>query len=451
MKYILNYNLDLTSKKAEDYSFENFYGPQKTVRTSISDNAFTSKSNGEVFYAQLSVSDKTINLRNYDKQSLKDNVIKGDWTKPYNKPMLRNHDIYEQAFGRIQSAWFIDHEDMKVYNSPEDIKLDQKVIDFYIGKDAFKEGSGSTIIAFTADDYTADRIKNGLDNTISQSSYIEKAKCNICGEDFFGGTCMHHAGASYTVKDGDTEVEKVCIVYCSDFEPIETSIVNAPANNTSIIFYNEDSKGDTDGDVNHKTNVTTDSQKTNNTDKTKDSDNGINKNKEMEELMFKDLLKKTLEKTIDSINPEEQFKETFNKLFDSLEKEEQTKALLDFIDGIPAKVEVKSTDEDEKNEDEKADDDSKEDKTVEDEAKKTVDTEESKAEPKAEPKEEPKVEPEGKPETEENSDEETAKKAKTDNDDTFENNLNKVFKDNNKETAKANTSEILNALINNLE
>ena len=116
-----------------------------------------------------------------------------------------------------------------------DSKL-KNVLDYFESKGAFDKGTASTIVELSVDEYTYERMKNGLDNTVSQSSMMSKATCNICGKDYFDG-CQHIAGKSYDIEDGDNTVQKTCILQCSDFYPVELSIVNCPGNNHQLLMF----------------------------------------------------------------------------------------------------------------------------------------------------------------------------------------------------------------------
>lgn len=296
-------------------------------------------------YAILSVADKPINNRLYDYESLKLNVMNRDWVNPYKRPFLRNHDLYYEPSGRIVNAWFVDHKTMQVSYPNGQTEIPTDVIEHYKNLKCFDQGTGSTIVEVSVTEDTYNRINNGLDATVSQSSYMGKATCSICHQDYFGGECTHFAGNTYKIEKDKESLEEACYVECKDFEPIELSIVNNPANNSSILFVSS-SKNNASKDKNEKTNNIADSKIDNeNISATvkgtennikdceqKDSQDKEIKNK-MEDSMFKDLLKRAISKTVSDKFGENNL-EKFEKLFDSLENEKQIENLQIFLDSL---------------------------------------------------------------------------------------------------------------------
>lgn len=236
---IITDDIDLSSKKI--YTENEFYKSKsvsttdshKVSVTQVSDSV-NLQQDGTQFYAVMSVSDKIINGRKYSYDSWKQTVIDGSWVKPYNKPILKNHDLYNcEPVGRIQNAFMIDNATKQVVAKSIQEELPQDVINFFDSKGVFSEGTGALICRFTADDHLAARIKSGLDVTVSQSSFMEKATCSICGKDYFGDECTHFAGELY--EDKENGIQNVCYIKAEDFDPIELSFVNLPANDVSVI------------------------------------------------------------------------------------------------------------------------------------------------------------------------------------------------------------------------
>lgn len=361
---IITDDVNLEAKDKNLLSHDSIYKrtDSKTAHINIMDAKQASERLKSGVYAILSVSDKAINNRLYDYDSLKANVMNGDWTNPYKRPFLRNHDLYyDMPCGRINNAWFIDHSTLEVSCPDGQSKLPDKVLKHYKDLKCFDEGTGSTIVEIMTTEDTYTRIKNGLDATVSQSSYMGKATCNICGEDYFGGKCSHISGRSYTIEKDEESVEKTCYVECKDFEPVELSIVNNPANNSSILFVlnskNSDSK-DSDNKEPSKDNDEIDNKI--NDDKVKGTESNIKdcegetplsdeKESKTEDLMFKDLLKKTISKNVSDKFGEE-MKEHFETLFDSLEKEDQIEKLQAFLDAL--NIDAESEELEEESEDE---------------------------------------------------------------------------------------------------
>ena len=337
-------NLELKDKSL--LSHDSIYKTKdsKGAHINITDSKNSSSVKNGV-YAILSVSDKVINNRLYDYESLKLNVMNGDWTKPYKKPFLRNHDLYYEPAGRIVNAWFIDHETMQVSCPDGQQELPEEVLKHYQDLKCFNEGTGSTIVEMVATEDTYDRIKNGLDATVSQSSYMGKATCNICHQDYFGGECTHFAGKSYQLEKDKETINQTCYVECKDFEPVELSIVNNPANDSSILFVLDSKKQSSKDEKEDKTQIEDSKIDNENINaKVKGTESNIKDcehkdsqpeeiNNKTEDSMFKDLLKKAI-----STNVSDKFGtdslESFGKLFDSLENEAQIENLQVFLDSL---------------------------------------------------------------------------------------------------------------------
>lgn len=387
-------NLELKDKSL--LSHDSIYKTKDSKATHIS--IADAKNNSSVkngVYAILSVSDKAINNRLYDYESLKLNVMNGDWTKPYKKPFLRNHDLYYEPAGRIVNAWFIDHATMQVSYPDGQQELPEEVIKHYQDLKCFNEGTGSTVVEIVATEDTYERIKNGLDATVSQSSYMGKATCNICHQDYFGGECMHHAGQSYQLEKDKDIIEQICYVECKDFEPVELSIVNNPANDSSILFVldskKSSSKDEKDDEIkivdskidNENINAKVKGTESNIKDCEQENSQPEETNNKTEDSMFKDLLKKAISKTVSDKFGEE-IVEGFNKLFDSLENESQIENLQVFLDSLNiAPKEVIETEESETKDEKEVEEPEVKDEKVEEEEKpeETTETKDEKQEP----------------------------------------------------------------------
>ena len=76
------------------------------------------------------------------------------------------------------------------------------------------------------------KIEDGFYLTVSQGIFVEDMRCNICGSSIW--ECSHSVGREYEMED---KTKKVCIPVASgQYEAGEISIVNVPANDTSIIY-----------------------------------------------------------------------------------------------------------------------------------------------------------------------------------------------------------------------
>lgn len=368
---IITDNIDLSQKKI--FTKDEFYKDNKSLKNfslkdfrSI-DSAKIEKNSEIVYYALVSTSDKVINNRNYDYESWLDTVKAKKWLKPYKKPILYNHDLYfSSPQGRIENAFFIKHEGKQILASSIEEELPTEVIDYYDSIGAFSVGTGSVITKFTADEWLAERINNELDLTVSQSSFMNKAVCNICGKDFFGSECCHYPGEEYEIEENGKKVKKVCVVNTFDFEPIELSFVNLPANDTSVVYvYKTEKEGNKADDslvnTDKKDGVENQEDKNNNeTNKNINKDNNEKEGGVSEPVNdFKDILKNQIS---DKFNLSEDKKELFGKLFDTMDSN-QIKDFISFLEEINKKEEVVTNDS---KEEESLTEDSKEGKTPKD-------------------------------------------------------------------------------------
>lgn len=346
IRRIITDDLDLEDKQGK--TADSFYGEggkAKGLDSAAPGKAYTGKKR---FFAVLSTSDKAINNRLYDKDSWKKTVTDGAWTGPiYSKPMLRNHDLYSDIpFGRIKDSFFVEHSNMTVVNK-DNKGLDEKVLNHFKDLGVFQDGSGTVIVEFSSDEATAQRMIAGLDCTVSQSSFFGKATCTICGNDYYSMECSHVAGRNYPRRnDKDEPIEdRYCLVQAKDFDPIELSIVNIPANDTSVIYVldetsapkpnPEPSSGDSLEGKNHENGGKIDDNKK----PCNDNDNNTKKKPEDNEIM-KGLLKDTLnEKIKKEISDSPEFTENFNKVFDALATDEDVKAMKDFLSSIVTVIE----------------------------------------------------------------------------------------------------------------
>lgn len=351
-KRIITDDMDLSSKTA--MTSDSFYDSKALKTSSDSANVSPIYKGSSRFFALLSTSDKAINSRLYDKESWKSTVKDGTWEGPlYAKPMIRNHDIREQTpFGRIKDSFFVEHGSFDTTNKNGN-KLEEKVLDFYKGIGALEEGSGSVIVEFSSDEITANRMMAGLDVTVSQSSYFKDATCTVCGQDYFGGECSHIAGRTYSVKKDDVSVDLECLVATSTFEPIELSIVNTPANDTSVIYVLNNPVNDSRDDK-EQTEAFNDSKEMPGIDdienKCKDSVNNKTNETEDKDKMFKEMLKDTLKANIKKeISDSTEMLTAFETLFDAATEETLplVKALMDEFAKVVETMKTENADDSE--------------------------------------------------------------------------------------------------------
>lgn len=348
-KRIITDDVDLSNKTA--MTDETFYGAsgQRSSDSSAPSAVYKGKSR---FFALLSTSDKAINYRLYDKESWKKTVTDGSWEGPvYAKPMIRNHDIRNQMpFGRIKDSFFVEHGSFETINK-DSKKLEKKVLDFYKNKNLLADGTASVIVEFSADELTANRMIAGLDATVSQSSYFKDATCTVCGNDYFSGDCNHFAGRTYQIKKDDVSVEVECLVMTKDFEPIELSIVNTPANDTSVIFVLNDEDTPAGDNKDNKPEPIEPSKKTPGIDgkgnPCEDNDDDKTNQTEDKNKMFKEMLKDTLTANIKKdISEDEGLLNAFGALFDAANEDQVplVKTLMDEIAKVVETVKLESAD-----------------------------------------------------------------------------------------------------------
>lgn len=319
---IITDNIDLSEKHAIYY--DSFYKDNKNIQnvvpTKTSDSSVIANDTNTEYYGLVSTAGKEINNRIYDYDSWKQTVIDGTWIKPFGKPILRNHDLYYSApEGRITDSFFYDHATDVVTSDHTNNNIPKEVLDFYKSIGAFNDGSGSVIVKFTLDKNTSERVNMNLDMTLSQSSLMSKAVCGICGQNYYSEDCHHVAGKMYEVEQNDIKKQVKCTVHTKDYIPIELSLVNFPANDTSIIYKyhppkNNDKKSDTKEEINTLENDVNNIDKNNSK---KQDTKGEN------DKMYKDLAKKHLmSKTSDFLKMTEDNKKCFEDFFETIQEDQ---------------------------------------------------------------------------------------------------------------------------------
>lgn len=376
MRIIMHDDIDLNIKDLNKLTFDSIYGTEDNKHTIVSHDSKSTDNkiaNSKV-YAIVTTSGKLINNREYDFESLRQNVLNKEWLKPYNRPFIKNHNLYNaDAVGRISNTWLIDHSNHSVIKADGQEDLPTDVLKHFIDNGLLEEGTGSVIAELFVTEDSKNRIQNKLDMTVSQSSFMDKATCSICGKNYYGGDCTHYAGTTYKIENSDeTFSDKLCYVKCSGrYEPIELSTVLLPANNTSLLYApsksNKNNKNSADSQEKHseidKNSIdntiepTEQNKKENNTiDSQNELEHShVKDNKDMEGKMpkLKDILKNQMAKGMS-----DEIKKDFEALFDSLEKEEQIEALQKFLDSQAAEPTATSENEDELKEPKNENDDS---------------------------------------------------------------------------------------------
>lgn len=191
----------------------------------------------------LSTSAKMINKRIYRPSG----HIGGldSWTKPYKKPILVNHNENSEPMGRIRSVeWRENPAARKFFATDKEYKEFRSVIDFGTPKEVQKimnryrllkdknwPGLGDLVATLDIKDRAAaEKILDERYLTFSQSSDTDSYACGECGADRMQGQkCQHRHGTKD--KKGD-----IPVLVCGNLYGKEVSVVNTPANDTSVVF-----------------------------------------------------------------------------------------------------------------------------------------------------------------------------------------------------------------------
>ena len=271
-----------------------------------------------IIYMLATTSDKKINYRKYDDEAVIEMSDSGSYMTPYNKPVLKNHnDLSGEPLGRALDSFVIKHKTLS-YKSPYNSELPEDVIEFFKKNDCFKDGKTSIILKCFVDNNTMEKIKDGYYLTVSQGITCSDMICNICGESFF--KCSHYAGSTYKVNDIETECIPKAI---GPFIAEEISIVNIPANDTSIIYLPEKKEENETSNVTDNKNIQNQAQIDNQENQCKDSKNNNNiKDNKGGSTMLKDLLRKSLLKDMKNVwTLKDEMSEKIETFFNSLEEE----------------------------------------------------------------------------------------------------------------------------------
>ena len=155
---------------------------------------------------------KNKNFFYYDPESMKYAVQQDTWTKPFPKPLLKNHDLDSEPLGRVQAARYIDTMDGKGYT-----QLDVKVTDSE-AIDKILDGRYLTVSTHGAPMQDADLRHNFV-------------QCSICGTNLNKDEwCGHSRGQMYA-EDEESATEELCYWKVGAMDYKEVSIVNNPADN----------------------------------------------------------------------------------------------------------------------------------------------------------------------------------------------------------------------------
>lgn len=150
-----------------------------------------------------------INNRIYPPKAMRRGIK--SWTNPYKKPVLVNHDEYEDPIGRVISAKYVKTPMAKDSDDYSPI-LEES------------EGYGYQRLTLKVTDAEAiQKVLDGRYETVSVRMSTNHAVCSICNRDWSGedGPCEHMPGGTYE--------DKLAYITTGDLTYKEVSFVNIPA------------------------------------------------------------------------------------------------------------------------------------------------------------------------------------------------------------------------------
>jgi hypothetical protein len=136
-----------------------------------------------------------------------DNLQKSvdSWTSPYNKPVIKNHNVHEEPLGRVKSAHF---KQSNLAPDKQTIELELEI----------------------TDKATIEKVLDGRYQTLSIGGNTSSAICNICGKDLVKeGYCGHMKGRTYEGKQAHWIIGEM------SFD--EISWVNVPADSNAQVVH----------------------------------------------------------------------------------------------------------------------------------------------------------------------------------------------------------------------
>lgn len=216
----------------------------KEEKVSILDKSQTgaSEKRGLIIELDLTHSARRINNRLYSYNGQRTGV--DSLTKPFAKPIIRNHDIDQDPLGRYIGGTYIDlsHEALGFFRDAQSFVKFQKD---YLSDDPSKmykamktaglltNGNfpGLGVMRVKARITDKDAIEKFLDGrylTFSANHGSDRYVCSICGQDWMtDGICDHRPGVVY---DGE-----LCVHMTGAWNIKEGSVVNTPADDFSIL------------------------------------------------------------------------------------------------------------------------------------------------------------------------------------------------------------------------
>lgn len=124
------------------------------------------------------------------------------FTKPYPKPMIKNHDTYTEPTGRIMNAQYVKNADKPGY---------------------------IMITPHITDPDAIEKVLDGRYMTVSIGASTDSAICNVCGTDIINeGWCGHQRGEVYDGTTCGWILGELCFDECS--------WVNVPSDNEAMVL-----------------------------------------------------------------------------------------------------------------------------------------------------------------------------------------------------------------------
>lgn len=222
-----------------------YHNLDKSEKISLIDKAVSNKKGGLSITLELTAAGKRINNRIYTPRGI--NAGLETWTKPFPKPVIKNHDKNQDPLGRFKEVWYEDtaQKNLNYFKSTKDWREmmdafeadDPKRIVRSLQKNGLLlnqkwPGVGKTYSKLIISDEAA--IEKFLDQrylTFSQGSTTDRMACGVCGFDWAtGDICDHRPGSI----DSDSGLPVVFVTGIKKGK--EISIVTDPANDTSFVL-----------------------------------------------------------------------------------------------------------------------------------------------------------------------------------------------------------------------
>ena len=151
----------------------------------------------------------------YSAAGMRHAVSKNVWTKPFQKPLLTNHDMKSEPLGRVQAARFISTSDTEGFTQLDILVSDAAAIE------KIMDGRYLTVSTH------GDPLKKA-------PAELRYANCSICGENLLlqDEWCGHKRGGIY--KSEITGKKEKCFWDIGALDYKEVSIINSPADYNDV-------------------------------------------------------------------------------------------------------------------------------------------------------------------------------------------------------------------------